>query len=636
MNNKIKDKLEKISSKSLNIFNILRLYNIFMKIPKEDSIEYIKIFIDSYYCIDEALSDKFYELIRNKLYSDNDYKYLFDVISDKNIYLLISYLKNNNESINVIDNYLTPSQYFDVPKKYINRIIELLMMLEINNNNVYMDEKLTDNFTWLLKRTPTLSEDEYLEVAYKIYLSIGYDNAIELLSGKYGNVDYEKIYYMFSKLNVKQGLSSDLLEVFNEFIFEDKKDLNNNIRQMLNGRFSELFIDFDYFYNNFNMFVDRLGITMNKNKVKSLLEERYLSNNPILPEITGDISLDMISSYHHKYEFLDETDIKILKKNYSVYKEFLKNKFESSIPRIEILSNSDLSCEVLKLNDPRNLVMGYRSGNCFRINGDAQVLFKQFLASSHMRLISISSKEHKDIAMMLVMRNGNVLVSQGIEISNRDIGKISKKYIYDVCREAMKQLMNYMNSNGDEIVATVIGSSNSNVSDYNNQILPFIINPILDNVNNYYNGIDNYQCLLDLYQDKEIGDIKLYKPDIRYLDEREPIFKREVSDFNDVDNYRKVERRLIVLRFQKFLHDYQLNYNWLLEKQEICTYCNTDWFITLFDDGEINSFISSKDKRANEEYNQNLELIKGYNDFIHSVYGKNLEKIKRNVKTRKK
>ena len=32
----------------------------------------------------------------------------------------------------------------------------------------------------------------------------------------------------------------------------------------------------------------------------------------------------------------------------------------------------------------------------------------------------------------------------------------------------------------------------------------------------------------------------------------------------------------------------------------------------------------------------NRLVIKGYNDFIHSVYGKNLEKIKRNVKTRKK
>ena len=79
---------------------------------------------------------------------------------------------------------------------------------------------------------------------------------------------------------------------------------------------------------------------------------------------------------------------------------------------------------------------------------------------------------------------------------------------------ALKEIMDYMNSNGDEIVATVIGRTNSNVSEYNNQILPFLINPILENTNNYYNGIDNYQCLLDIKSGKTLHDIKLYNPTV--------------------------------------------------------------------------------------------------------------------------
>ena len=35
---------------------------------------------------------------------------------------------------------------------------------------------------------------------------------------------------------------------------------------------------------------------------------------------------------------------------------------------IDKFEENGLICEVLALNDPRNLVLGYRAGNCFRIN----------------------------------------------------------------------------------------------------------------------------------------------------------------------------------------------------------------------------------------------------------------------------
>ena len=93
-------------------------------------------------------------------------------------------------------------------------------------------------------------------------------------------------------------------------------------------------------------------------------------------------------------------------------------------------------------------------------------------------------------------------------------------------------MMEYANSNNDEIVATIIGSSNSNVSSYNNNILPFLVSPILESTNTFYNGIYNYQCLLDIMPSKTLYDIKLYKPEKRYLDERESIFTRDYSQIN--------------------------------------------------------------------------------------------------------
>ncbi len=69
--------------------------------------------------------------------------------------------------------------------------------------------------------------------------------------------------------------------------------------------------------------------------------------------------------------------------------------------------------------------MGYRTNNCFRINGDASVLFKKVIASKHCRVVSVSRAKDDDIAMAIIIRNGNVIVAQGIEISH---GR-SKKYL---------------------------------------------------------------------------------------------------------------------------------------------------------------------------------------------------------------
>ena len=143
-------------------------------------------------------------------------------------------------------------------------------------------------------------------------------------------------------------------------------------------------------------------------------------------------------------------------------------------------------------------------------------VFYSLLKSKHMKILSISNKEYKDFAMMLIMRNGNVLISQGIEISKWI--NVNQKEIYEICKTAMKELMDYMNSSGDNIVATIIGASNNNVTNYNSNILPFIVNPILKNDSSFYTGIDNYQCLLDLVNNKSINDIKLYEPSKMYKD----------------------------------------------------------------------------------------------------------------------
>ncbi|MBE6154813.1 MAG: hypothetical protein E7163_04505 [Firmicutes bacterium] len=598
------NKIMQIDCNDKRLRNTIKLFNIFINIRKENNPEYVKVFINTFYDIKESMPKEFYELFLARIKSD-DYLSLFNILLKRNIFTLISYLKFNQELIEDLEEEITPQEYYTIPKRYINNIVTMLKKLKIPNKEDSLSLEIKDEAIWLLKRNPHFKESEYILLAYKMYISIGLDNSLELLSNKYGEIDYEKVHYLFSKLNTKKRLGTIEQQAFNNFLFENKKDSSNITKQMLNGEFKELFLNFDYFYNNIYFFINKLSTKMSKNEVKSLLEERYIARDVRAPEITGDILEDMISSYYCKYDSLNTSEIEIEKKNFKIYNDFLQKKYKSSIPMIEFKKEAYI-CEVISLSDPRNLVLGYRAGNCFRINGEASVLFSNFIKSSHMRLLSISTLEHKDFAMMLIMRNGNVLIGQGIEVSKRAPSNIKGKELYDTCKEVLKELMEYMNSRGDEIVATIIGNTNSHVSLYNNQTLPFLIHPILENSNNYYNGIYNYQCLLDISEGKSLEDIRLYIPEVIYYDKREPILRRKKNSY---DNYMEIEKRLMTLRYYRSQKEKSFHfYLTLTNRKEIYTTCNKDWYITLFDDGTIDSFILEYDERAKEEYDG--ELIK--------------------------
>ena len=120
------------------------------------------------------------------------------------------------------------------------------------------------------------------------------------------------------------------------------------------------------------------------------------------------------------------------------------------------------------------------------------------------------------------------------------------------------------------------------------------------------NGVSTYQCLLDLAPSKTISDMKAYVPEIRYYDQREQVLSRK-------NNYphQDIERRIISLRFQrtKTVEGFSF-YEQMLNKREQETICNKDWYITVFTDGTVDSFISdTKDPRAKEEYQTHLAKV---------------------------
>lgn len=540
----------------------------------------------------DTMNDAFYQLVLDRI-NKSDLKFI-RILRLGNIYQIINYLKGIETYVDDIN----PLEYFNIPTKYIKNISRCLDQLkEVSTLN----DSLEDNPMILLARTGYRTIEEVNTIACKLYLSIGLDNTLELLNGYYGDVSYQTIFHMFNEIDTSDD---DLNSIFVNFLFSNKKDDNNVMKRMLSGKANNLFLNFSYFRGNLAKYVGILGESMALSRVLLLLKDRYASSNPFHPNITRDISSDMISSYKNKYEYSMGSDADIKSANINFYEENIMGNYISSIPDY-MATDGELYCETMARNDPKLLVIGYRTNNCFRMNGDAFILFKKAIKSKHMRVLVISTKFKKDIAMVLLGRNGNVLIGQGIEISVSFKNKEYREKIYNIIKKFMKELMDEMNRNGDEIVATIMGNSNANVMEFNSSVLPFRITPIIDNSlsDNYYNGFNHYQYLLDLYDNKTLRDIKLYTPSKEYYGAR-----KSVSYFQG--KYLNIEAERIIFSISCQANTQISRITSLSKHDMVEIYYNDDWYVIVLDNGEIESACLDYDERARDEYNACLDSLK--------------------------
>ena len=558
----------------------------FVLLRSRNKIDIIKGLFDS------LMNDTFYQLVLDRI-NKSDLKFI-SVLRTCDIYKIINYLK---EIDTYIDN-MNPVDYFNIPTRYIKKIVEKLdQLVEVNTLN---DNLKTESII-LLARKGHRTIKEVNTIAYKLYLSIGLDNTLELLNGYYGDVSYQTIFHMFNEINTS---NDEVNSIFVNFLFSNKKDDNNVMRKILGGKANGLFLNFSYFRDNLVKYVNILGENMALSRVLLLLNDRYTSSDPFHPNITGDISSDMVSSYKNRYEYMTDSENDIKSSNINFYEENIMGNYISSIPDY-MVTDEELCCETISRNDPKLLVIGYRTNNCFRMNGEAFILFKKAIKCKHMRVLVISTKEKKDIAMVLLGRNGNVLIGQGIEISVSFRNKEYREKIYNITKKFMKELMNEMNRNGDEIVATIMGNSNANVMEFNSSLLPFRITPIIDNSlsDNYYNGFNHYQYLLDLYDNKTLRDIKLYTPSKEYYGAR-----KSVSYFNG--KYLNIEAERIIFSISCQANTQIRRITSLSKHDMVEIYFNDDWYVIVLDNGEIESACLDYDTRARYEYNACLDSLK--------------------------
>ena len=564
-----------------------------------EKLKYISDLLKHFYQFDDVLTDDFYYFVLKEIYQGN-----LEVFDKKNIFQVIDEYKGLSLYEDGLDFIITSKQYLEIPVKNINKLRTLLLDKMHTCPKNRLDYLYQNEDIYKLSRQTHFLDLECTYFAYKLYLSMGFTNSLELLQDKYGEVSFATLYFWMYPIDVKKISVPN--EELTTFLFGGEKE-NSAMASILNGSSKELYLNFSYFYQNFVYYYKELQGNVSRKRVEALLKDRFLTFDPVYPNIKRDVVDDMIKSFHNKYIYNDYSDKQIENLNYAFYEENISHQISSSIPQIQIF-NGDYKASILAKNDPKVLVMGYRANNCFRLNGDASVLFKKVIASKHCRVVSVSRAKDDDIAMAIIIRNGNVIVAQGIEISQSYRNIVDRKKIYLTIEKFMKQLMNEMNEKGDVIVATMIGCSNSNVSDFNSKFLPFRVTPILneDQFSTYYDGFHFPQCLISMKENTSLSDIKLFTPTFEYFDQREEVLYLKSNDYSYVRNL--VNQRLMAISYFADTQLRRIRRQSMYEVKEI--YCNADWYLIAFENGEIEGIYLDKDPRAKEEYESYLSQVK--------------------------
>lgn len=103
--------LQKIKNNDLSVFDVVKLYGIFANLEIND-LNYIKLFINNYYHLEEIFPDNFYKMFLKEVQGDK-YKELLDIILQKDIFLLINFLKYGKNYKLKLDKSVTPLKYFN-------------------------------------------------------------------------------------------------------------------------------------------------------------------------------------------------------------------------------------------------------------------------------------------------------------------------------------------------------------------------------------------------------------------------------------------------------------------------------------------------------------------------------------------
>ena len=456
----------------------------------------------------------------------------------------------------------------------------------------------------------------YKELILKLMLMIGFNNTkilldiddtLPVLEHLVGNVDVKNI-------KLKDGnpiLNNKLMNL----LFNDK--CYTKMKKMLADKDNELYKYFPRIFNEWEMIV----INGKERSLKSIIN--FLKSDEI--------------SLPPKYYRLDGL-FKYIGCSNSIVNETLLlhdqmlTRIDSTIPRIKGIKDG-YSYEILRLDDMEALTIGNKTDCCFTVLGNGYSCLRHSVTSKNGRILVIK-KDNEVVAHSWIWRNGDLLCLDNIEIAK----KLNSVDFFNVYLNIADELIetSYKSEGKKDCIKNVtIGFTNFDKKIKGIEKYPCLIDKNCNLEDKNFGGrLGNNRIFVDVlpqpieevaYSDSKNvqylirgnGIFNLGESYFTYKDERKDImFYLEGESYEE--NYLKIlNKRINALRYVKAENDNALETFKILDVRNLkAVYCNDDWYVLSYANGDMETFNNSLDERAKEEMNS-----------IHFKYELTLKKI---------
>ena len=490
---------------------------------------------------------------------------------------------NNLETVKALIYLSRNPQVKDI--KEVEKLVSDLSEQQVQSYNIKLYKKLCDKMKE--KYANSLALDENIQkLSYKMFLAFGYDKALRILESKKAFTTLE---YLLNDINLRHiKLNDDGTPIINEklqnFLFgSNKNDPNSNINKLLNDEvpnfdkyFSSICNDWDSIYKklNGNISLTRI-LELYKNPVTLLKPDEHLLEGPLV-EI-GSTQPNIVQKAKEWYQIMRERQY-------------------STIPKVKGNIN-EYEYEILDLDDPLALAVGYITRCCFLINGESKESLFHSISSKNGRTF-IVRKDGELITQSWVWRNGNVLCFDNVE------GRGSYSYdkvleAYQKASEELIEISELSENETESLKVITYGTSESRMSRPEKSFEEGPLPKVLEDVG--YSDAKNEQCIL---AERRHRDLYYGEVAARYQDPRPLIV--EYRDITSLDDK-------AIARLNKQLDGIEYSATGKTRKNNVrnCRYvsCSKDWYITITNNGQVEIQILKKDARATDECKEKAKLI---------------------------
>jgi len=540
---------------------------------------------------------------------------------------IISYLVNGKISI---------EDYYQIMSN-TNCVLQLLLKGKfgfIINDNFSLEvidalsvKKINRIFQNLLSKNLNIFyNNDFMKIVIKMCSLLGEDNVDNIIRHLPNDVTMiKRLLWSFKEIDISNVKVENRKIVYNkEFI---KFFMGNNLDEptsLLNLIYHGK-TNIDSYLETLYYSFDKLNARYKKQNLltRTAFFEIILPNSKVFfnPDeylLEGDI----INSYFYNKKHQSLSSFEFTKEIKEVYGE-MKHNYQKTIPYVSGRMGKYLY-ETLRANDPSIFTKGAETNCCFKIGGQADNFVRYCAISKHGRVIAIKDENGEVVAMIPVIRNGNLVVCNSIE-SNFLNDRLFMSNMFQILEEIgykMIDISNEFEKNTDKIQAVLCGNYKNEINKFqkyqyvklNNlydcdKIAP--LNDMGDNINCNLGLSWGVYCISGC-ENFDFNSARVFEPSIMYEDPRGKTYELE-REFIDEEFLLSIQKRIDSISFECGVPSVDV------DKTNTVIF-NEDWYVIVDKQNKIHSAIVGKDSRALYEYQEYLRLEQEYCQY-YDQYG---------------